>query len=92
MVLARRLFFRKSRSEASFLDPNMPLSDHQVTPVSGAPADRAGLTADAMACAEDHRVNTGDVLRGVLTSVRKRGFYSLFDISNLSPRLVGDIG
>ncbi|MFK7944976.1 MAG: hypothetical protein AB8B85_18985 [Paracoccaceae bacterium] len=69
----------------------MPLSGG-LTPVSDAPDDRTGLTAHAMACAEDHRVNTRDMLRGVLTSVRKRGPYSLFDFSKLSPRLVGDIG
>jgi len=37
-------------------------------------------------------VNTKNVLRGVLTSAPKRGLYSQFDFSNLSPRLVGDIG
>lgn len=40
--------------------------------------------------AEDRRVITEDVLREVLASVRKRGLYTQFDFSKLSPRLVGD--
>ena len=66
----------------------MPLSGGQVTSVSDAPDDRTGLTAYA----KDRHINTRDVLRGVLTSVRKRGLYSLFDTSSLSPHLAGDIG
>lgn len=40
--------------------------------------------------AEDRRVITEDVLREVLTSVRKRGLYTQFDLSKLSPRLVDE--
>lgn len=92
MILARRLFFCKSRSEVGSLDPGTPLYGGHVTPVYDAPNDRTRLTTHATAHTEDRCVNTKNALRGVLTSVPKRGLYSQFDFTNLSPRLVGDIG